>query len=372
MATIRHTQITSTSKKRKGQWYPKFYIKSPNWTKPLRPSHSDILFYKRADTQEKKRQNANSQRLLDALYREYEKKYEGTEYTLAPNEAKSLINHIDDMIGLKADKSESTVKGYKNLRSAILRFCEDKQHSPKMNINKVDIRFLDEFRVWLVNDAGLSGGSPYKYFGLLSTSFKKAKQYGLLYNNPFDNDVEFPKKEKSEMVFLTPEEVLKMKHTSFDTPVRDAFLFMCYTGIRQGDCRSLTWGDLPVIDGDTKINVRTQKAKTDIFFKIRKSAMEFLPAKRMGDSDKVFPNLKFDNPNNQKLRAWAYRSGVKKHITPHTARHSFAFFMLDRHNTPLYTLSKILGHTNARTTEDEYGHLSVENIEEAMEKAFGE
>ena len=95
------------------------------------------------------------------------------------------------------------------------------------------------------------------------------------------------------MVYLTPEEVLKMKHTSFDTPVRDAFLFMCYTGIRGGDCSNLTWGDLPVIDGVTKIKVRTQKAKTDIYFKIRKSAMEFLPAKRMGDSDKVFPNLKF-------------------------------------------------------------------------------
>ena len=66
----------------------------------------------------------------------------------------------------------------------------------------------------------------------------------------------------------------------------------------------------------------------------------------------------------------AYKSGVKKHITPHSARHSFAFFMLDRHNTPLYTLSKILGHTNARTTEDEYGHLSAENIEEAMEKGI--
>ena len=62
----------------------------------------------------------------------------------------------------------------------------------------------------------------------------------------------------------------------------------------------------------------------------------------MGDSDKVFPNLKFDTPNNTKLRSWAYKSGVKKHITPHSARHSFAFFMLDRHNTPLYTLSKIL------------------------------
>ena len=45
--------------------------------------------------------------------------------------------------------------------------------------------------------------------------------------------------------------------------------------------------------------------------------------------------------------------------------------MLSVNNTPLYTVSKLLGHTNARTTEDSYGHLSTENLDEAMLKAFG-
>jgi integrase len=38
--------------------------------------------------------------------------------------------------------------------------------------------------------------------------------------------------------------------------------------------------------------------------------------------------------------------------------------------TPLYTLSKLLGHTNARTTEDRYGHLSKEDTDKAVRKAF--
>jgi len=92
----------------------------------------------------------------------------------------------------------------------------------------------------------------------------------------------------------------------------------------------------------------------------------------MGDADKVFPNLRFGKDENTKLRSWAYKSGVKKHITPHTARHTFAFWMLSVHNTPLYTVSKLLGHTNARTTEESYGHLSNENLDEAMLKAFGD
>jgi integrase len=174
------------------------------------------------------------------------------------------------------------------------------------------------------------------------------------------------------MVYLTGEEVQKMKYTPFKYKhIKNAFLFMCHTGIRQGDCCNLIWGDLPNIDGVTKLNVKTQKAKTDIYFKLPKVALDLLP-KRMGDADKVFPNLNFDSDTNERLRMWAYKSGVKKHITPHTARHTFAFWMLSVNNTPLYTVSKLLGHTNARTTEDSYGHLSTENLDEAMLKAFGD
>lgn len=145
---------------------------------------------------------------------------------------------------------------------------------------------------------------------------------------------------------------------------------MCHTGLRQGDCCNLTWGDLPVIDGKTKICVMTQKAKTDIYFNLPKVAIKLLP-KRMGDADKVFTNLRFGKDQNTNLRSWAYKSGIKKHITPHTARHSFVFWMLSENNTPLYTVSKLLGHSSSKVTEEYYGHLSTVNLDEAMLKAFG-
>ena len=64
-------------------------------------------------------------------------------------------------------------------------------------------------------------------------------------------------------------------------------------------------------------------------------------------------------------------SGIQKHITPHTARHTFAFIMLSENNIPLYTVSKLLGHTDSRTTQNSYGHLSNQNLDGAMLKAFG-
>lgn len=89
----------------------------------------------------------------------------------------------------------------------------------------------------------------------------------------------------------------------------------------------------------------------------------------MGDDDLVFPNYKTESYHNEALREWALKSDVKKHIVPHSARHSFSAYMLSK-GTPLYTLSKLLGHTNARTTEDRYGHLSKEDTDKAVRKAF--
>ena len=377
MASISYTKIKSVSKKLKGQWYPKFYINSPNWNNPKRPRYKDILFYYRADTNEKKKQNLHNQKLLDAVHQQLEEQYKGAEYTDSLESSTTLKKHLVHMIDVKRGKSEATVRTFMNLKTALETFCIVKGHNIIMDINRVNLKFVDEFRTWLVNDArtktgkSYKGNTSYKYFSSLGTALKKAKQYRQLFHNPFDEDIEYPKKSDTEMVFLTHDEVLVLRKSLTDFEmIKNAFLFMCYTGIRQGDCRNLKWGDLPIINGETKMNVKTQKAKTDIHFKIRWVTQSLLP-KRMGDSDKVFPNLTFSNKNNHKLREWVMMTGIQKHITPHTARHTFSAYMLSK-GTPLYTLSKLLGHTNARTTEERYGHLSNEDIEEAMKKVWGD
>ena len=371
MVKISYTKVQSQSVKHKGQWYPRMYIKSPNWDKAIKPTYKNILFFRRANTKEKQLQNKKSQQLLDAVIKELQEQYAGAEYQDGVKQSISLKKHLEEMIDLKADKSKNTIRGYHNLKRALERFCEAHGFSFTMDLNRINLQFVDKYRLWLVTEKGYKGDTAHKYFSLFGSVLKKAKSYGRLYHNPFDGDIEYPKRSENKMVYLTGEEVQKMKYTSFKYEhIKNAFLFMCHTGIRQGDCCKLTWGDLPVIDGVTKLNVKTQKAKTDIYFKLPKVVLDLLP-KRMGDADKVFPNLNFDSDTNERLRMWAYKSGVKKHITPHTARHTFAFWMLSVNNTPLYTVSKLLGHTNARTTEDSYGHLSTENLDEAMLKAFG-
>ena len=52
----------------------------------------------------------------------------------------------------------------------------------------------------------------------------------------------------------------------------------------------------------------------------------------------------------KELRAWCRRSGVTKNPTFHSGRHTFAVMMLDL-GADIYTLSKLLGHRELRTTQ---------------------
>jgi site-specific recombinase XerD len=53
---------------------------------------------------------------------------------------------------------------------------------------------------------------------------------------------------------------------------------------------------------------------------------------------------------NKQLQNWIYDAGIKKKITFHCARHSFATLHLSL-NTDIYTVSKLLGHRHLKTTE---------------------
>ena len=57
MVKISYSKVFSESVKRKGQWYPRMYIKVPNWDKAKKPTYKDILFFNRANTKEKQIQN---------------------------------------------------------------------------------------------------------------------------------------------------------------------------------------------------------------------------------------------------------------------------------------------------------------------------
>ena len=64
----------------------------------------------------------------------------------------------------------------------------------------------------------------------------------------------------------------------------------------------------------------------------------------------MFYGYRYDGSTITELRRWCLRAGITKDITFHCARHSFAVMMIDL-GADIYTVQKLLGHKELRTTE---------------------
>ena len=132
--------------------------------------------------------------------------------------------------------------------------------------------------------------------------------------------------------------------------VKRAYLFSCFCGLRISDIYKLTWGDI-VLDGEQyKVRVVMKKTAKALYLPLSATALRWLPERGTGkDTDNVFV-LPTQMLVNYRLSAWAKKAGITKRVTFHTARHTFATMELTA-GADLYTTSKLLGHTNVKTTQ---------------------
>ena len=132
--------------------------------------------------------------------------------------------------------------------------------------------------------------------------------------------------------------------------VRAAFLFSCFCGLRLSDVEGLTWAEVHQ-DGDTwQIETRMQKTRQILYLPLSDAARRYMPER----GDKGPESRVFDLPKRVTtqcdIRTWVQRAGITKNISFHCARHTFATLALTQ-GADLYSISKLLGHTNVNTTQ---------------------
>lgn len=194
----------------------------------------------------------------------------------------------------------------------------------------------------------ISEPTLYKRHSLFKGYIQEAINRGLFAGpNPyilFNN-----KKGKSkDPIFLTEEDVKLIKEYTPDygylERAKDLFLFQCYTGLAYADLMAFTKDSIQVFDGYKTI--RSNRVKTDENF-----ISLFLPdAESIADKYKyVLPRLT-NQKYNEYLKEVATGAGINKTMTSHTARHTFATYLLNK-NIPIETVSRALGHTNIKQTQ---------------------
>ena len=234
-------------------------------------------------------------------------------------------------------------------------------------------KFCNEFKEYLLTTKSnksskttLAQNSAVSYFNKLKATLKQAYKDGYL-TTDLNAKIEPIKQAETRRNFLTIEELNSLVKTECNNPLlKRAALFSALTGLRFSDIKNLVWGELEYIEGNGYfIQFKQQKTKGVEMMPISEQAYSLL-GERKEPTDKVFEGLTYSAYENKHLYQWIGAAGITKDITFHCFRHTFATLQLSK-GTDIYTVSKMLGHRELKTTQI-YAKIIDQTKREAADK----
>ena len=222
----------------------------------------------------------------------------------------------------------------------------------------VDKAFCLDFITYLSTAKGFRGDYTLSkqtasvYYSVLVAVLNQAVREELIDSNPAskvsaeERKVITPK--GHTIAYLSLDELQRLIDTKCgNDELKNAFLFACFTGLRYSDIVSLQWEDIKKENGQMFICKQMIKTRQEVVVPIGKSAKNYLPKK---NSNKYVFNLPTLSVISKVLKTWAKVANVDKNVHFHISRHTFATSLLTK-GADLYSVSKLLGHTNIATTQ---------------------
>lgn len=276
--------------------------------------------------------------------------------------AKMLVEifqyHNDQMKSLVGTEyAPATLTRFKTTLEHTKAFLQWKYGISDIEITHLSFEFISEFEFWFKSVRKCGHNTTIKYLANLRKVINRSIRNGWLLKDPFLG-FKMTKREV-ERPFLMEEELQTMRDKTFATErldqVRDIFLFCCFTGLAYADIKKLKHTEISIgIDGEKWVFTNRRKTETA-------SRIPLLPfALEMIDKYKSHPvcvkkGVVLPVPSNQKMNAYlkeiADVCGITKELTSHIARHTFATTITLSNGVPIESVSKMLGHTNLRTTQ---------------------
>lgn len=276
--------------------------------------------------------------------------------------------------------TEATYRKFEGIYKQTRDFINKKMKLDDVPLKSLKLKFLLDFEYYLQAERGLQQIS----FNKTVQRIKKIIRYAMG-NDWLDKDPFLLHKSKSvnlEVVFLSIEELKILEEYPFDTArlekVRDCFIFCCYTGLPYTEMASLNASHIiKGIDGKDWIKIMRKKTSKPMMVPLLPKALKILkkyqPEKDQSDKPllPVISNQRF----NVYLKELADSVGIKKKLTHHVARKTFASTVLLYNDVPMEIVSELLGHSSIVTTQKHYGKVvkkkvsdHVNSLTERLEK----
>ena len=239
--------------------------------------------------------------------------YTDTDQEMVEKKAKGQVNFIDYFAKVTETRhkksSKSIIVNWNRVHELMKIYTEGKP----LPFSKIDLRLIDSFKTFLLKVKGVP-------------------------------------EEESRREYLTIDELNLLAATPCNYPMlKKAAFFSALTGLRHCDIRKMTWQELSKEGDHYRINFTQKKTGGVEYMPISEQA--YLICGEPQEPDRlVFEGLQDPSYINRPVKVWVEAAGIKKHITFHCFRHSFATNQLTE-GTDLYIISKMMGHTDIRTTQ---------------------
>lgn len=256
----------------------------------------------------------------------------------------------------KSRIAEGTIKQYESIKRKISKYLIEELLIPDYPLDKLNYRFLNDYKVYLETKCANNPNTIDRDIKRLKAVIHLAQKLEIIKEDPFKNF-------KSQTVVthrstLNVHEIATIEELTIENEtmrlVRDAFLFMCYTGLSYSDLKNLSYSQIHQSIGSKRI-IKLQRHKTDeycmvpLMDKAEHLISKYIEHPNKSSIDTVFPIIS-NQKMNKYLKLIMQLAGISKLITCHVARHSFATNSLE-FNIPIETVSRMLGHTNIKTTQ---------------------
>lgn len=238
-----------------------------------------------------------------------------------------------------------------------------------VSFDEMNSDLLMGFKQYLISEAKtksdtlLSKNTAHTYFNKVRAGLNQAYRLGVIRRNPV-HEVKGIKPEQNKRSYLIDAELVAITQTYCRYEIlKNAFLFSCLTGIRWSDIQKMIWADIQKSDNGYRVIFSHQKTAYQQYLDLPKDALALM-GEHQDPNERVFKGLKYSSYSNVALAQWMMRAGITKHITFHSARHTFAVRMLT-HGHDIYMVSKLLGHSELKTTQI-YADIIAPKRQEAM------
>lgn len=284
-----------------------------------------------------------------------------------------LGRHMEELCArIGIDVAPTTLATYKYTHRSLGKFIKKKFKTKDVAFGQLNKQFIREYQDFVLVEQGYSMDTVRHYLAILKKICKIAFKEGISEKLHFAH-YKLPKQKESTPKALSREsfekirdlEIALNRHSHLLT--RDLFLFACYTGTSYTDVVRIKEENL-FRDEEGNLWLKYRRKKTDFQARVKllPEAIALLEKYKDETRETLFP-IQSAEVVQLNMRGLRVMGDIKQPISYHSGRHSFASLITLEEGVPIETISRMLGHSNIKTTQV-YARVTPKKLFEDMDK----